>query len=351
VSAYKSRHHIFLSYSRQDSEFVFSLHDQLEKEGLDVWIDREGIKPGTSSWRKTIQDAIDQASCLLVVLSPDAKESHWVGEELNYAQTQGKWIFYVLARGDERTAVPFGHSTAQWVDMRGQQNFDPCLKQLTSAIFDYLRIDRDIFKRERLRIEEARRRKEHEQRERHARQEAQRLAEENASPLPPQFVAPPLADHDAFYETPSPVSSRAGLLSSQGVPGRLYQPVRAVEVAGVADRLVAAAIDNGIFAITGVSLSEFFEQYIAFGIVFAIWFSYHVVGLVVFNGQTLGKKVMGIRVVAMSGEPILFGPAVARMMGYYLESLVLGIGLLLAFTNRDRRTLHDFLASTRVVKA
>lgn len=356
-----ARHHIFLSYSRQDSDIVFKLHDQLEEEGLSVWIDREGIQPGTPSWRKTIEDAIDNASCLLVVLSPDAKESHWVGEELNYAQTQGKRIFYALATGDERTSVPFGHSAAQWVDLRNPETYSARFMQLANAVFDFLQIDSDTFKKERLRIEEERRRVEREERERRAREEAQRLAAEAAArsvpPAHPQFSAPPSfvgsqSSGQTVYGMPDPSRSAPPLQSAvSGVPGRLHAPVRTTDVAGMGVRVAAVVVDYIILVILGGVLGMIVNEAsitlvsIVFGVGYD-WFFW-----TRYNGQTPGKMVMGVRVVTMSGEPISDMRAVVRSLGYFADWLTLGLGVLLAFVNQDRRMLHDYIAGTRVVRA
>ena len=38
--------HIFISYSREDTEFVVQLNDSLQKQGIRTWIDRSGISGG-----------------------------------------------------------------------------------------------------------------------------------------------------------------------------------------------------------------------------------------------------------------------------------------------------------------
>ena len=48
------------------------------------------------------------AGCVIAILSPDAKDSEWVNEELGYAKIRKLRIFTVLARGDESNALPLG---------------------------------------------------------------------------------------------------------------------------------------------------------------------------------------------------------------------------------------------------
>jgi uncharacterized RDD family membrane protein YckC len=69
------------------------------------------------------------------------------------------------------------------------------------------------------------------------------------------------------------------------------------------------------------------------------------------GGQTLGKRLVGARVVSRAGEPIGYPRALARYLGWWLALLPLGMGLWMAAFRRDRRGLHDLLAGTRVVRA
>lgn len=127
------QHHIFLSYSRKDAEWMTRLRDDFRAAGLSVWTD-EGIEPGTLSWKRTIEAAILGAGCLVCVLSPDASSSNWVRAELDFAELQGKPIFLILARGDERSAIPFGYASFQWVDVRADTGYAPGLMRLVMTI-------------------------------------------------------------------------------------------------------------------------------------------------------------------------------------------------------------------------
>ena len=65
-------------------------------------------------------------------------------------------------------------------------------------------------------------------------------------------------------------------------------------------------------------------------------------------GQTIGKMLVGIRVVSADGEPVAFGAALLRFAGYLASLLPFGVGFLMAGLRRDKRALHDLLAGTRV---
>ncbi|MBI1736767.1 MAG: RDD family protein [Candidatus Rokubacteria bacterium] len=66
------------------------------------------------------------------------------------------------------------------------------------------------------------------------------------------------------------------------------------------------------------------------------------------GGQTLGKRLVGVRVVALDGEPPLGGAAFLRWLAYFASFATLGFGFLMAGLRSDKRALHDLLAGTRV---
>ncbi|MBZ0283632.1 MAG: toll/interleukin-1 receptor domain-containing protein [Anaerolineae bacterium] len=111
------QHQVFLSYSHQDALIMQRVRDDLRTAGLSVWTD-EGIEPGTLSWKRAIQQAIETTTCLVAILSPAAKASEWVERELEYARVQGIPVIPMLAHGDERTSIPFDLITRQFVDIR-----------------------------------------------------------------------------------------------------------------------------------------------------------------------------------------------------------------------------------------
>lgn len=107
------------------------LSESFRTQGLIVWTD-EGIEPGTPSWKLSIENAIRQSGCLVVILSPDAAQSRWVREEIDFAESQKKPVFPVLASGDRASAVPFGLTSAQFVDVR--ENYQSGFTALVSEI-------------------------------------------------------------------------------------------------------------------------------------------------------------------------------------------------------------------------
>ena len=135
VNANMSQIDVFLSYAHKDNHYRKQVQKALEKRGLSVWVDDRGIAPGVS-WQEAVQDAIDDACVVVVILSPDAKESRYVNRELNYAESQKKPIFPILARGTSKNAVPFIVSGIQFINIGkvSKAKFDDILDALAHAI-------------------------------------------------------------------------------------------------------------------------------------------------------------------------------------------------------------------------
>lgn len=128
--------HIFLSYSRKDLEIMQRIRDSLIYEDIRVWTD-EKLEPGTPSWQAAIEQAIEQSGCIVVLLSPDSKNSEWVRNELSYATTHNKTIYPVLVRGNENEAVPIRLINTQRIDVRTR--FLEHMQKLVDKLQEYLR--------------------------------------------------------------------------------------------------------------------------------------------------------------------------------------------------------------------
>jgi hypothetical protein len=130
------QHHVFLSYSRKDAPIMQRVRGDLQAGGLRVWTD-EGIEPGSESWKMSIETALRGSACLIAILSPDAANSRWVREELDFAEAHHKKVFLILARGEQDDAVPFGYSTHQWIDIRSESNHPIHMRQLIQAVREH----------------------------------------------------------------------------------------------------------------------------------------------------------------------------------------------------------------------
>ena len=177
---------------------------------------------------------------------------------------------------------------------------------------------------------------------------------EPTQPTPPSEPPPP----PAVASEPAPPA--ASWTAPEPVPG----PAPGVEFADPGARLVGYIIDivinvvivvvlsilGGILAVTLPILAVL--PFLAVIIIPLIYFPYFWSREGPQNGQTPGMKQMGIRVVRDSdGGPITIGPAILRLLGYWVSGLVFYIGYIWIFIDKRRRGWFDLIAGTVVVKA
>jgi uncharacterized RDD family membrane protein YckC len=73
--------------------------------------------------------------------------------------------------------------------------------------------------------------------------------------------------------------------------------------------------------------------------------------LTVVYGQTLGKMVVGIRVIPQEGGANRWGAIILReVIGKFVSAIILLIGYLMAAFDSKKRAMHDRIAGTYVIK-
>jgi uncharacterized RDD family membrane protein YckC len=116
--------------------------------------------------------------------------------------------------------------------------------------------------------------------------------------------------------------------------------------------LVSGVVTAGIMASLGHELSS---QWIAaglFAMVFLLVFAYFAVFEIVWNGQTPGKRKVGIRVIKETGRPLTAAEAIGRNFLRLVDQLpgFYAIGVLVALLNKNNKRLGDFVAGSIVVR-
>lgn len=128
--------HVFISYSRRDDMVMRRIVKFLRDQGINAWVDNEKLVPGTPIWEVEIEKAIRGAFALVVILSPDSKNSEWVRREITLADQFKKRVFPVLVGENNADSIPLRLITRQFVDIRKNENTG--LTLLSSAILLYL---------------------------------------------------------------------------------------------------------------------------------------------------------------------------------------------------------------------
>lgn len=120
---------IFISYSRKDEAFGRRLATSLSQMGADVWIDLEDIPVGMK-WSSAIQEGLDTANILIVIISPDSMASRNVEDEWQYYLDNRKPVIPILLRPAK---IHFQLSRIQYIDFQ-RQEYDLALRQLYAEL-------------------------------------------------------------------------------------------------------------------------------------------------------------------------------------------------------------------------
>jgi uncharacterized RDD family membrane protein YckC len=145
----------------------------------------------------------------------------------------------------------------------------------------------------------------------------------------------------------------------------------AYEIAGLGSRFLAAIIDTFcifcylwavvyvVFIVAAAALvigagtfaSDLALALAIFLVFLTIW-GYYILLETIWDGQTIGKRTLKIRVVKATGYPIGFMEAFIRNMVRFVDFLptLYGVGAVSMFASRQSRRLGDYAAGTVVIK-
>lgn len=141
-------------------------------------------------------------------------------------------------------------------------------------------------------------------------------------------------------------------------------------VAGIGSRFLAAMIDTTILSIIigfiyaafliiyatlpatlrNESTLGFFMGFVTI-LAFLVFWGFYIFFELTWNGQTPGKRWVGLRVVRLDGAPVSLVESIIRNLVRIIDFLpaYYGIGLITMFLNSQARRLGDLAASTLVI--
>src|SRR5690606_27558625 len=91
--------HVFISYSRNDSEYAYRLVEKMTDRGFVPWIDKRQLGSSDEWWESIIR-ALRECAAFVIIMTPEARNSKWVNKELMLAQEWNKPTFPLLLRGE-----------------------------------------------------------------------------------------------------------------------------------------------------------------------------------------------------------------------------------------------------------
>lgn len=125
---------VFLSYARADAEIVDKIANDLKAEDINVWLDRERLKPG-DLWASQIEEALKTADVMIFFISKASVESKWVTAEFMSAFSKltsvgGTRIIPVLL--EEVSELPSSLAHIQYADFT--KSYYAGMRTLLSAL-------------------------------------------------------------------------------------------------------------------------------------------------------------------------------------------------------------------------
>ncbi len=132
-------------------------------------------------------------------------------------------------------------------------------------------------------------------------------------------------------------------------------------VASVIDAILQAAMMLGVLSSAGVwtlplkaatCSSTMWAGAVTMLLAFLVLWGYHIFFEMIWNGQTPGKRTVGIRILKDGGYPIGFLDSVVRNLLRLVDFLPFssGVGLVVMLCNSRFKRVGDFAAGTIVVK-
>jgi len=124
-----------------------------------------------------------------------------------------------------------------------------------------------------------------------------------------------------------------------------------IEISSIGDRLIAYLIDAlVIFGITiGVLFIGTLTHFdVGIFLFFSIIFFYHLISEITMNGQSIGKRYRGIRVIKKDGHSATISGYLLRFLLRPIDSFY-GIGLAVIFFTKNNQRIGDLAAGTIVV--
>jgi hypothetical protein len=127
--------HVFISYTREDSDFAQILITQLKEAGITHWRDSDNIRAG-DDWRQAIDVAIRESFALVVIMSPAAKQAEYVTYEWAFAFGLGIRVITLIYKETELHSRLEGW---QYLDFRDPQkhHWDDLLEELKLLESEY----------------------------------------------------------------------------------------------------------------------------------------------------------------------------------------------------------------------
>ena len=145
--------------------------------------------------------------------------------------------------------------------------------------------------------------------------------------------------------------SREGALTPEGVEFVLYPAGPLIRSIAYGIDLLVQWVIIIVLIIATSALQDAFGIWLYFILIFCVDWFYHVICELSFHGQSLGKRIMGIRVIRANGSPVDPASSFLRNLLRFADTFffLCHIALVAMITSPGYRRLGDWAGNTLVV--
>jgi WD40 repeat protein len=130
--------HVFLSYATADAQAARQFAETLRRNGIEVWFDRDNIRPG-DPWIAALEEAISDASAMVVYIGRLGIQA-WVDREVRFGLVRNTRdheafrLIPVLGEGADPARLPPFVQQQQFVDLRDPQHAPEQIRRLIDTL-------------------------------------------------------------------------------------------------------------------------------------------------------------------------------------------------------------------------
>lgn len=113
--------------------------------------------------------------------------------------------------------------------------------------------------------------------------------------------------------------------------------------------VIATGVRLAVDMFLGVERAETSGEPVLWSVGLALWALVYLATALTITGRTIGKGLLGLKVVTREGGPLGARQALVRVVTFPLSVIPAGLGFVGVLVGRERRALHDVLAGSAVV--
>lgn len=135
-----------------------------------------------------------------------------------------------------------------------------------------------------------------------------------------------------------------------------FEPNEGPQLAGFNDRFLAYVIDAAPFLFAHSLTISFLKNAgnppASITPILLGWLFLYFIYLTVMSSGgrvTLGKYIMGLRIVGKDGNPLPLSKSLIRAIGYFISGAPLSLGFIIAAFTPEKKALHDYMCGSTVI--